>query len=213
MGPTGLPYECDGESSASKWRVGASGGAFRSTISFEDDTEVDIEQASVSAIVGYQSTTKLGFVASVGAILGGKVEHASTEDFDKGFLGSGTVTYLPLFETETRPFIMGSFTIGYSRTKAVSDDGMSHAWSATDARLGLLVGKTFAERYAPFVAARGFAGPVSWTVGGEDAVGSDVYHYAVGAGASYRIPGKLDFFAEVIALGEQSASLGMSMPL
>ena len=35
--------------------------------------------------------------------------------------------------------------------------------------------------------------------------------YTVGAGASYRIPGKLDLFVEALALGEQSASAGASL--
>ena len=180
---------------------------------FEDDTEVDLEQASVSAIVGYQVSTKTGLVASVGAILGGTVDHTSSEDVGKGILGSVTATYLPFFETETRPFILGSFTLGHSRTTAVSDDGMRHDWTAFDGRFGLMVGKTFAERYVPFITARGFAGPVSWTLGGNEVSGSDVYHYTVGVGGSFRIPGKLDLFAEVLPVGEKSASFGMSLPL
>ena len=213
MGPTGLPYDCDGESSSSKWRVGASTGAFRTTIEFEGETEVDMEQASVSAIVGYQLSTKVGLVASVGGILGGKVKHTTSEDMGKGALASLTVTYLPLFETDTRPFLLGSFTLGGSRTNAVSDDGRRHDWTAADGRLGLMMGKTFAERYVPFVAARVFAGPVAWKLGGESASGSDVNKYTVGFGGSYRIPGKLDVFAELLALGERSASFGLSLPL
>jgi hypothetical protein len=208
-----LPYECDGDASETKWRVGVSGGAFQTTVKFEDDTEVDVEQASISAIVGYQLSAKTGLVGSVGAILGGTVDHTTSENVGKGFLGSATVTYLPFYETETRPFIVGSFTFGHSRTTAVSDDGMRHDWTAFDGRIGMMVGKTFAERYVPFVSARGFAGPVSWTLGGNKMSGSDVYHYSVGLGASYRIPGKLDFFAEILPVGEKSASLGMSLPL
>ena len=214
MGPTGLPYECDGEASATSWRVGASGGAFRSTIAFDDNQEVDVEQATLSAIVGYQLSPKTGLVASVGAIVGGEVDHGNTTgDVGGGVLGAVTVTYLPFYETESRPFILGSFTFGYSRTSAVSDDGMRHDWTATDARLGLMLGKTFAERYVPFVSARAFGGPVSWTLGGDEVTGSDIYHYTLGLGGSYRIPGKLDIFVEVLGLGEQSASAGMSLPL
>jgi hypothetical protein len=89
---------------------------------------------------------------------------------------------------------------------------MRYDWTASDARIGIMVGKTFAERVVPFVAARAFLGPVDWKLRGVDVRGSDLHHYAVGGGTSYRIPGKLDLFAEVIALGEQSASLGVSVP-
>jgi hypothetical protein len=207
-----LPYECDGDSSEKKWRAGASGGGFSTTVVFEGDQEVDVQQATISAIVGYQLSTHTGLVASAGAILGGTVDSSSEGDVGKGVTASVTATFLPFFETESRPFILGSVTLGHSRTTAVSDDGMSHDWTATDARLGIMVGKTFAERIVPFVAARGFAGPVFWTLGGEEVGGSDLYHYAVGGGMSYRIPGKLDIFAEAMGLGEKSASLGASLP-
>lgn len=173
---------------------------------------MDVQQATVSAILGYQLSTRTGVVASVGAILGGSVDSTSEGDVGKGVVASATVTYLPFFETESRPFILGSLTLGHSRTTAVSDDSMSYDWTATDARLGIMVGKTFADRIVPFAAARAFAGPVFWTLGGEDVAGGDLYHYAVGAGCSYRVPGKLDLFAELIALGEKSASVGASVP-
>jgi hypothetical protein len=73
-----------------------------------------------------------------------------------------------------------------------------------------MVGKTIGERFVPFVTGRIFGGPVSWHLGGEDVLGSDRYHYTVGGGATYRIPGKLDIFAEVLGLGEESVSLGAS---
>jgi hypothetical protein len=206
-----LPYECDGDSSEKNWRAGASGGGFRTTVVFEG-TEVDVEQVTVSAILGYQVSTSVGLVASVGAILGGSVDTTIEGDVGKGVVGSVTATFLPFFETESRPFILGSLTLGHSRTTAVSDDNMSYDWTATDMRLGIMVGKTFAESFVPFAAARAFAGPVSWRLGGQDVSGSDKYHYAVGIGSSYRIPGKLDVFMEVIALGEQSASVGVSAP-
>ena len=93
---------------------------------------------------------------------------------------------------------------------AKSDDGENHKWSATDLRAGIMVGKTFADRLVPFLAARAFAGPVNWHLGGEDVTGSDVYHYTVGAGFTFRMPGVLDAFAEAMPIGAQSLTLGAS---
>ncbi|MCP4448720.1 MAG: hypothetical protein GY811_25800 [Myxococcales bacterium] len=63
----------------------------------------------------------------------------------------------------------------------------------------------------PFASPRAFGGPVSWQLGREDVVGSDQYHYSVGVGGTYRVPGALDVFAEVLALGERSMSIGGSV--
>lgn len=206
-----MPYECDGDSSEKLWRVGASAGAFRTTVVFDGDREIGLEQASTSAILGYQASTRLGIVGSVGAILGGSVDHGAEGDVGGGVVGSLTATYLGLYETDSRPFLLGSLTLGHSRASAVSDDRMRYDWIATDLRAAAMVGKTVAGRFVPFASARVFAGPVSWRLGGERVTGSDLYHYTIGLGASYRIPGKLDLFAEVLGLGEESASLGASV--
>ncbi len=193
--------------------MGVSAGAFRTTIAF-DDVDIDLEQASVSAILGYQISDRVGLVATAGVILGGSVEHVSgiSGDVGSGFVTSLSATYIPVYETESRPFLLGTFTLGVSRTTAESDNGISEDWTAADARLGIMVGKTFAERFVPFVAARVFGGPVNWRLAGQDVIGSDIHHYTVGAGASYRIPGKLSIFAEALPLGEQSLNVGASVP-
>lgn len=206
-----MPYECDGDSSKKSWRAGASGGAFRSTIVFDGDQNVDIEQSSVSGILGYQLSTRAGLVASAGGILGGTVNHGTEGDIGSGLVVSLSANYLALYETDTRPFLLGSVTFGHSRTSAVSDDNMRHDWNAFDMRAGLMVGKTISDQFVPFASARAFAGPVSWKLGGEDVVGTDKYHYTLGLGATFRIPGKLDLFAEVLGLGEKSASVGGSV--
>lgn len=203
-----MPYECDGDSGQTSWRAGGSAGAFSTTIVFEGDQEVDVEQASVSATLGYQVSTRTGIVGTAGGILGGTVDYGAEGDVGTGVVASIGVSYLALFESESRPFVLGSLTLGHSRTSAVSDDMERHDWTAYDLRAGIMVGKTFAERFVPFATARVFAGPASWRLGGQDVLGGDKYHYTVGAGATYRIPGKLDFFAQALGLGEKSVSVG-----
>ena len=182
-------------------------GGFRTTIDF-GSREVDVEQLSASATLGWQRSARWGLVASLGAILDGSVDSGTKRDVGPGVIGSVSVTWLPLFESERGPFLLASLTLGGATTTAVSDDGQAHRWSAFDLRAGLLLGKTFAERFVPFVTARGFGGPVFWRLGGETVTGTDVHHYAVGAGFTFRVPGALDLFAELLPLGEQSASVG-----
>ncbi len=188
-----------------------SGGAFSTTIGFDNDQDVDIEQSSVSATVGYQLSTRWGVVGSLGGILGGTVTTDVEGDIGTGITGSISGTYLAMYEGEKKPFILGSLTFGSSRTSVVSDDTMEHTWQAFDLRAGCMVGKTFAERFVPFASARVFGGPVLWTLGGEDVIGSDIYKYTLGAGFTYRIPGTFSIFVEALPVGEQSASLGASM--
>ncbi len=156
-------------------------------------------------------STRVGLVATAGAILGGSVNHGTEGDVGTGVMASISASYLALYETESRPFVLGSLTIGYSRTSAVSDDNTRHTWTAGDVRPGLMVGKTIAQRFVPFATARVFGGPVKWKLGGESVTGSDKYHYTLGGGLTYRMPGVLDLFVEVMGLGEQSASLGLSV--
>ena len=167
----------------------------------------------MSAILNYQLSTRAGITGTIGAILGGDVTHTTTEDMGRGVLASVSASYLGLFESDSRPFVLGSVSLGHSRTNAVSDDNRRHTWSATDFRLGVMVGKTIAERFVPYAAARAFGGPVNWRLGGEDVVGTDIYHYAVGGGMSVRLPGQISFFVEAIPLGEQSVSGGLTLPL
>tara|TARA_R110002096_G_scaffold436051_2_gene666279 strand:- start:23283 stop:23786 length:504 start_codon:yes stop_codon:yes gene_type:complete len=165
----------------------------------------------VSATLGYQVSTRWGVVGSVGGILGGTVNHGTDGDMGSGVVASISGTYLALFETEKRPFVLGTLTFGHSRTSAVSDDNLRYDWTAYDVRAGVMLGKTFAQRFVPFASARAFGGPVDWKLGGEDVIGSDKYHYTVGLGMNYQIPGKASLFAEVLGLGEKSASVGGSI--
>ena len=184
---------------------------FRTTIEFDNDRDVEVEQATISATVGYQLTTRVGLSGSVGAIVAGDVDFGATGDVGRGIAGSISINYLPVFETDTRPFVSLSATVGAATARPVGDDDLRHRWTAVDVRIGAMIGKTLWQRIVPFVAARGFGGPVRWTLGGEKVTGSDAHHYSVGGGALYQVPGSFSVFVELLALGEHSASAGASV--
>jgi len=208
VGPTGLPYDCDGADTPSKWRAGATGGGFDTTVEFQGDRRVDVRQASVGAVLGRQLAVRSSLTVAVSAILGGTVESTQKGDVGTGVTGSVSWTYLPLFESESRPFIATSLTFGAATTTAESDDGASYRWSAFDLRLGVMVGKTFFNHLVPFVTGRVFGGPVMWHLGGDAVTGSDTHHYTAGAGLTFRVPGKFSLFAEADPIGERSVSVG-----
>jgi hypothetical protein len=138
----------------------------------------------------------------------GSTEVAGTDgDFEAGFSGSLSLSYLAIYEGERTPFLLGSLSLGMLTARAEAQ-GAVNRWTAGDMRLGLMLGKTLADRYVPFVVGRVFGGPVSWRIADDDVTGSDVHKYTAGAGFTMRIPNILDLFAEVLPIGEQSASLG-----
>src|SRR5262249_31793125 len=146
---------------------------------------------------------------TLGGIFDGSIEPDGAARGDVGGGGSISVgwSWLPLYETETRPFVQVAASLGASTTTAVSDDSERHRLSAGDLRVGVLTGKTFFDRLTAYAAVRGFFGPVRWQLGGEAVNGGDAHHFAVGLGAIWRLPARFDVFAEAMALGEQSVSV------
>lgn len=165
--------------------------------------------ATVMAQAAYQATPRIVVALGLGAVVDGTIAEG---DIGPGPAGSASVAWLALLETERRPFALVGFSIAGSRATAVSDDGMEHALTAADARVGAMVGKTFAA-FTPYAAARAFAGPVGWTLAGDDATGTDAHHYTVGAGLSVRPGRRFDLSLELMPLGEQSATAAATLAL
>ncbi len=212
-----MPEECDG-TPPPRWHASASGGGFDTTIKFtgndsDVEREVDLREATVFATLSWQRTPHYSLQLTLGGILDGSATPAGAGKGDVG--GGGAVSlgwsWLALYEQEKRPFLQVAASLGVSSAGVVSDDGMRHQLTAGDLRVGVLVGKTFFERVTIFAAARGFAGPVFWHLGGEGVMGGDTHHYALGLGTVLRLPGRIDVFAEAMALGERSVSLGAGL--
>jgi hypothetical protein len=153
---------------------------------------------------------RLSLEVVAGAILGGKLtpEGEASQDVGTGAAFSIGGSWLALLETERRPFI--AFSLSLSGSVASTD---TRNITAGDARLGVVAGKTFADRVTVYAAARIFSGPVTWRIDGEDVSGGDVHHYTVGAGLRVNLPANLDAFVEAMPLGEQSFGAGLGLRL
>jgi hypothetical protein len=191
------------------WQVTASLSAFSTQIEF-DGARVDVEQAAATASLGSFASPRLGWSASVGGILAGRIDG---RDVQGGATAGGSLSWLPIFESARRPFVALTASASAAFASATGDDEERHSWWALDLRGSVTVGKTVAGRWVPYVSARTFAGPVFWTRAGERVTGSDRYHVTLGAGLIVRLPSGVDVTAEAMPLGEQSAALGMTLHL
>ena len=76
-----------------------------------------------------------------------------------------------------------------------------------------MFGRTLGRIWNPYVLARGFGGPVWWTVDGSAVSGTDTRHFQLGAGLSVATSIGLAINVDISALGEQAASLGATWRL
>jgi hypothetical protein len=203
-----LPAECDG-SDPPTWQVTGALSGFSTQIKF-NDVPVPVEQLAVTATLGHFGTPRLGWSVTAGGVVAGQIEG---RDISGGGTAAGTLSWLPIYEGERRPFFALTGTFGTAFVRAPADDGMMHSWWANDFRGGLTVGKTLAGRWVPYASVRGFAGPVFWQRAGEAVTGGDRYHVTAGAGLIVRLPGSVDMTVEGMPLGERSAAFGLTLHL
>lgn len=152
----------------------------------------------------------------MGAILDGELRgQGSTYDIGPGFLASLTGAYRVVGGPGKLPFLTLTLGYGMSFTEAHEIDGAreDEALMASDARLGVLFGVTLFDFWSPYLAARAFGGPVNWQRRGEDRVGSDRHHYAIGVGSSFAVAPTLSLTLEAIPVGERSYGAGFSLSL
>ena len=191
-----------------------SAGGFDTVLDF-DGTRVHLAETTTFATLSLTRSPRVSWQLTLGGIWDGTVTEDGVGVGDGDVAGGGAVSagwsYLAVYEEERRPFVQIAASVGVSLVSARADDGARHLLAAGDIRLGVLVGKTWFGSLTTYAAVRGFAGPVLWHVDGESRWGGDVHHYALGAGAIWRLPAHVDVFAEAMPLGEQSVSLGAGL--
>jgi len=182
---------------------------------FSDDRELDIVQYAVTVSGGYIGASQWSVRGSLGSVLDGTLEgDGRTHDIGPGIVAAASVSKQWSFGAW---FVTGSLGAGASRTTTREESGAGagarQSLIGIDVlRIGAMAGRTFGV-VSPYVLARAFGGPVLWTVDAMDVTGTDTSKFQLGAGVSVSTAGGLSLLLDVSALGERSASLGMSYRL
>lgn len=209
VGPTGC--ESTGDQSRT-WFLRAAVGSMATTLSFPGDRELDMVQYAISTSLGYVGASRWSMRASIGVVLDGKLTgQGVTHDIGLGIMGVASASKQWLFGNW---FVTGSLGAAISRsTTVVSTGGAAVLLTGIDAiRAGVMVGRTLGFA-SPYVMARGFRGPVLWTLDDMDVTGNDTGKFQLGGGISVTTASGASFLFDISALGERSTSLGMSYRL
>jgi hypothetical protein len=214
VGPTGLALECGAATGADqggprRFRAGADVGGARTTIVFTGGHDVGLQQLTTVARLELLVQPRMTVFAGGGAVVSGTATVDGTDfHVQPGWVVTAGASFLALTETARRPFVMATAVLGYAATHTrQSDADPEVAWREGDARIGVAVGKSFGPA-RPYLVARAFGGPVTWTLNGQSINGTDQHHYQLGAGAAFDLPGHFDVDIEAVPLGEQGLVFG-----
>jgi hypothetical protein len=209
---------CGGDEEPGKrWRASVDAGFSATRLKFATASvafDVDERRTSLAVSLERRVSERWTFVASAGAAPGGSLWTGSEAYvLDAGPLAAVGLSFRALDESAGRPFVLLSFSVGASvaRTHArESAPADTETMVSTDGRAGVAVGKTIARRMTPYVGARVFGLPIFWAYKGETAIGTDAYHYQLGAGFSLAL-GRVDVHLEFDPLGERALAAGAGL--
>ncbi|MEZ4225764.1 MAG: hypothetical protein R3B13_32730 [Polyangiaceae bacterium] len=180
---------------------------------FDGEDDFDLHQYVVAAFLARKFGDRLTVQLTLGGILDGRLQGLGRSfDVEPGFLGAASLAYRFLGGPGQNLF--GAATLGYGMSFASAREETAGADSvkltASDLRIGAIFGVTLGQTVSPFLAARGFAGPVGWELDGEKRTGSDRHHYAVGPGIVVNLHERVDFTVDTSLVGERTLAVALA---
>lgn len=222
VGATGIVACSSGKpgsqgSSASTFHASVTGGYSYTDLVFFDGAEIGFSKASVLASSDFLLSSRVLLSIGAGGVFFGELAlpHASDRALSPGWIGSFAATFRVVEDKGYVPYVLLTGSAGVLRA-AIREEptdrpGIRGTYTGVDLRFGVTVGKTFANVVSPYVAARVFGGPVIWSEGGTDALGSDLYHFQPAVGLSLVLPAHMDLFAEGQPWFERGFTVGVGL--
>jgi hypothetical protein len=205
---------CSGDDEPRDWSGGVSYGASWTRLRLTANsatTEAVFRKQAVTASVERRVGDRWTLGGMLGSTTTGTLDaYGQSFALSAGPLAAFVASFRALDEGTVRPFVLLSGSLGASLSWTSAANQAHQAMTGIDARLGVAAGKTIAHALTPYLVARAFGGPILWSNAGASVVGTDVYHYQLGAGAVLRL-GRFDLLVEGVPLGEQALVGGAGM--
>lgn len=179
------------------------------SVSFGEGLDAQLRRRSVSAALEWRPLDDLTTTLALGAAIDGDLTldaEGTRHTLGPGPVGSLGVGYRLVAGDGWVPFVLIGGTL--SATSGLTEPDASRL-TALDLRASVTLGEVFLDRLAPYLALRGFGGPIFWHLGGADRVGSDRYHVQLAGGLLVVTP-NLDAFFEIAPFGERSFTTGIA---
>jgi len=206
VGPTAIAKDYCGlkEEADTPWRVAAAYGWLASTLRFGGEN-APFDQRSVALSLTRRLGESFSVQAGAGAVIGGGIDASGVSyDMQPGWIARLGATWLALDGRGPWPFLAVSASLAGSGVSTTAPGQPTERLTSLDLGLSASVGKAFFGMVAPYVGAKVFGGPVSWTLSGKSVTGTDVNHWQVAFGVAASLPLGLDALLEWAPLGEQS---------
>lgn len=198
------------EAERPRWAVGVSGLGTRTALRFDDSLRADQRRYAVLADLAYLPTRALALDIAAGAALGGSLAAPNGEhEFSAGPALAAGLTWR--FIDAPTHFALFTTQLSFLTSRTELEREASAPYTAFDLRLGAVLGLNVAGFLHPFALVRAFGGPVFWRYEGRAVTGTDVHHYQLGAGVGFELGKRCSLLAEVVPLGEQALSAGLSV--
>lgn len=198
------------EAERPRWSVGVSGLATRTALRFDESLRADQRRYALLADFAYLPTRVLALDFAAGAALGGSLEAPNGKhEFSAGPALAAGLTWRFLEAPSHFALFTSQLSFVTSRTELGRE--WSARYTALDLRLGGALGLNLAGFFHPYALVRIFGGPVFWRYEGQSVTGTDVHHYQLGVGLGFELGKRASLLAEVVPLGEQALSVGVSV--
>lgn len=210
VGPTGCTATAE---DPRPWTIGLSYGFSDTRLVFIGHGRFRAQQwaSAASFVAALKNGTVLG--ASLGGLMGGRLERGDEQwRIEPGVVWSLTAGRRFFGQRPAIPFLLviGTFSGSSARTRQLSS-GETTPLHAFDGKLDLSMGWTLGEAFSPYLAIRGFGGPVLWRIDDESVFGGDLYHVSLAVGFNLSLANRVALYFDGAFLGLRSLGGGASV--